>query len=106
MVGFVPFEPGTVVTGSVEKAIMKSPTKGFFIVKVEVPVAVSSREENGPTEAKPGQLVGVRYCHSLRSLGTLIGRTVRATFVGTENRDNYIYHRWSVEIAVDEKESA
>lgn len=104
MVGFVPYEIDIVVTGTVEKAVMKSATKGFFILKIEEPVRVSSREANDEVEAPAGSLVGLRYCHSLRSLGNQVGQTVRCRFSGTEQRDNYVYHRWDVKVAVDTDE--
>lgn len=112
IVGFLPFQEGAVLTGRIEKCIMKGDTKGFFLVRTEEPCIVNTTDASNiqsQVEAPTGSLVGCRYCHALRACTEMVGRIVRLTFLETEKRNgklgDYVYHCFDIEVG-EESENA
>jgi hypothetical protein len=114
--GFMPFTEGTIVVGTLHKAIMKGDRKGFYLIKLIEPCTVNvdiRRPENtdnktGQVTAPVGALVGVRAVHATRYLKepTLLGKVVRIEFLETETRQNggadgptFLYHKIDVKVA-------
>lgn len=112
--GFMPFSPGSIVTGVLHKAILKGERQGFYLVKLIEPCTINidvRRAENagnttGQGIGNVGDLVGIRAVHATRYFRdpAMLGKTVRVEFLQTEERtgnDNqkFLYHKMDVQVA-------
>jgi hypothetical protein len=102
--GFLPFEPGMELQGTLEAIKVKDTGKGFFIIRATAACTVNVKAEDasptGRGTAKVGDLVGVRKTGATKILSELkLGTLVSIYYSGLTERTSFNPHTKQMETA-------